>query len=455
MYSDKIHLQSFIDLLERNNQVVRIKSEVDPKHELSGVARKFEGGPAVVFEKVKGSRFPVVAGLFGNRDNLGLMFGCNKQRLPFVFDEAVSAWQSAPIEPIVIENAPVQEVVSLDPDLYEIPTPTISTKDGGPYYDSSLVIAKDPDTGVRNASVHRIMVTGKNRMTMHLGLGGHLRDYFERAEAKGKSLEITICNGVDPFSFFACLIPSSSAPIDKDELGIVSAFLGRPMELCRSKTVGVEGIANAQVIIEGEIVAGTREKEGPFGEVSGYYGTVDNRWAVNVKAVTRRKNPIISTILPSVESFIALGLPSEAGLFRTVSAVVAGVNAVHMHNGGCGAYHAVIQMDPARAGMAKNAICAAFAAHPSIQMVTVVNTDVDLYSADELMWAMCTRFRPGEDTVIIPNMASQNINPVSVGGCSHKIGFDCTVPIPTPEHYERAAYLVVDLARHDILYPAK
>ena len=453
MYSNTIHLQQCIDLLERHGQVLHIESPVDPKYELAGIAKKFEGGPVLVFDQVKGSPFPVVAGLFGNRNNLALLFGCSMERLPFVLDEAVQAWQANPVAPIVIDNAPAQEVVSLEPDLYTIPTPTICLEDGGPYYDSSLVIAKDPDTGVRNASIHRIMVTGRDRMTMHLGMGGHLRDYFERAEAKGKNLEITICNGVDPFCFFASLIPSSVVPIEADELGIVSAMLGQPMELCASKTVGVEGIANAQVIIEGEILAGVREPEGPFGEVSGYYSLPDKRWAVHVKAITRRKNPIISTILPTVESYIALGLPTEAGLFRTVANAVSGVKAAHMHNGGCGTYHAVIQMEPARAGMAKNAICAAFAAHPSIQMVTVVNTDVDIYNADELMWAMCTRYRPGEDTVLIPNMASQNINPVSVGGCSYKIGFDCTVPIPTPEHYDRVRYQDVDLKAYQIRYP--
>ncbi|RGY98737.1 UbiD family decarboxylase [Clostridium sp. AM58-1XD] len=453
MYSQKVDLQNCISLLEQHQQVIRVKSEVNPVHELSGIAKKLEGGPVIVFEHVKGSCFPVVTGLYGNRDNLALIFGCTAADLPFYLDRAVQEWLRNPVEPVIVDHAPSQEVIQEKPNLYEIPTPTISLEDGGPYYASSLVIAKDPDTGVRNASVHRIMVTGKDRLTMLLGTGGHLKDYFERAEKQGKSVEITINNGVDPLAFFASIIPSTSVPIDRDELGIVSSLLGHPMELCRSKTVSVEGIANAQVIIEGEILPGVREPEGPFGEVTGYYGTRADRWAVRVKAITRRREPIISALLPSKESYVALGVPMEAGLYRMVSNAVTGVKAVRMHDGGCGTYHAVIQMEPARAGMGKVAICAAFAASPSIQMVTVVNEDVDLSSAEDLMWAMSTRFSPDEDTVLIPNMSSQTINPISANGCSAKIGFDCTVPVPRTDRFKRAAYQEVDLSQYDIVYP--
>ena len=139
-------------------------------------------------------------------------------------------------------------------DLSKIPVPTLALKDGGPYFSNCVIIAKDPDTGVRNTSVHRLMVTGKNRLGLLMYVGRHLRDYYERAEAKGQSLEITINNGAHPAYYVAAITPSAAAPIDVDELGVASYLLGEPAKLCKSKTVDVEGIAEAQMIMEAEIL---------------------------------------------------------------------------------------------------------------------------------------------------------------------------------------------------------
>lgn len=443
-------LQYCLNRLDQQGKLVHIKTEVDPYHELCGLARHFEGGPVVLFDHVKNSDFPLVIGLFWNRKNLALMLGCEEQDLSCRLKQALETWLVNPIEPIISEKAPAQEIIDLSPDLSLYATPTITLGDGGPYLTSSLVVAKDPDTGVRNASVHRIMVTGKKSMTIFLGAGGHLKDYYNRAEARSQPLEITISNGIDPGLLLASTIPSASVPIERDELGIASSLWGKPLQLSRSITVDVEGIANAQYIIEGEIPPHEREFEGPFGENPGYYASRDRRWVVKVKAITRRKSPIIASLLPGLEVYNSIGLPSEINLLRIISNLIPGIKAVNMHHGGCGTYHAIIQMEPSRPGMAKNAICAAFAANPNLQMVTVVNSDVNIYNTDEILWALATRYRPDEDTVILPKMASQSINPVSTNGCSAKIGFDCTISSPGMDTSNRLRFQDTDLSRYEI-----
>ncbi len=445
-----LDLQGCIAKLENAGRLTRVQSEVDLEYELAGVAKKLEGGNVVYYEKVKGNSFPVVAGMSWNRENLAFLFNCDTNQLPFVMADAVSSWQENPIYPIVIDNAPVQEVVQKTPNLFALPVPTLALEDGGAYFSCSVVIAKDPDTGIRNASVHRCMVAGPNRLTMLMDVGRHLRDYYERAEAKGQPLEITINNGVDPSVYYAAITPSAAVPLDKDELGIACTLRGGPLELSRSLTVGVEGIANAQFCIEGEILPFLREPEGKFGEVTGYYAAQDNRWVVNVKAITHRKEPIFHTLIPGKEVFNSVGLMGEASIFRSVSRQLPGISAVYLSHGGCGFYHAIVQMELKSPGMGKNAILSTFAAFPPLQMVTIVNNDVDIYNAEEIQWAMATRFKPDEDVVILPKCFGHELNPSTNLGYGAKIGFDCTVPLPKQASYERVKMLDVNMANYKI-----
>ena len=435
--------------LAREGRLVRVKSEVDTAYEAAGIAKAFEGKQVVLFEKLKGQRFPLAIGLLWNRDNLASVFDSTAERLPFLFNDAVKILHQNPVAPIVVEEPQAQEVQMSEVDLSAIPVPILTEKDGGPYFDNWVVIAKDPDTGVRNTSIHRLMVTGKDRMGLLMDLGRHLRDYYERAEARGEALEITINNGVHPAYYIAAITPSAAAPIDVDELAVASALLKEPARLCRSKTVAVEGIADAQLIMEAEILPHVREPEGPFGEVSGYYALRDDRWVVRVKAVTHAKDPIISSLLPGKEVWNSVGLGVEPNIFETLSRQVKGLKKVYMSHGGS-QYHVILQIDPPLNGMAKNAILAAFACYPALQMVTAVNSDVDIYDAEDVERALVTRCDPARDIIIIRDALGHELNPVAPGGLGSKMGFDCTYPLPKERKYERVTFKQVNLADYDI-----
>ncbi|MEM7348128.1 MAG: UbiD family decarboxylase, partial [Chloroflexota bacterium] len=284
-------LDACIKQLAANGDLLRVTNEVDPVHELAGIAYHFEGQEVVLCENVKGYDAPVLVGLYWNRDNLARLLDCPTEQLPFVVADAVQAWQTNPIEPEVVDSGPANEVIEPEVDLYKLPIPTHALNDGGAYIDSAIVIGRDPDTGVRNASIYRALVTGKDRMTVQLDAGRHIRDYYERQEARGLPLEVTISNGVGPAIHIASIVPSSAAAIDTDELGIVSSFTGEPLKLLRSQTIEAEGLADAQYILECEMLPEVREPEGPFAEVTGYYASRDDRWVVKVKKITRRKNP--------------------------------------------------------------------------------------------------------------------------------------------------------------------
>lgn len=438
-----------LEKLEEAGRLAHVRTEVDPAYELAGVAARLEGGKVLQFDRVKGSDWPIVTGMWWNRDNLATLFDTTAEEMPFLFAAAVSALHADPVAPVVVENAPAQQVTAERPDLGQIPVPTLALKDGGPYFSNCILIAKDPDTGVRNTSIHRLMVTGPDRLGLLMDAGRHLRDYYERAEARGESLEITINSGVHPAYYVAATTPSAAAPIDVDELAVASYLLGEPARLCRSRTVAVEGIADAQMILEAEILPCVREPEGPFGEVSGYYATREDRWVVRVKAITTQRDPVLHILHPGREVWNSVGLGVEANLFQTVGKQVRGLKRVYLSHGGSH-YHAVLQMDPPCNGMSKTAILAAFAAFPDLQMVTVVNSDVDITDAEDVERAMATRCDPAKDIVVIPGAWGHALNPVVKDGVAAKMGFDCTCPLPRSPQYDRVAFRNVCLEDYDI-----
>ena len=438
-----------LDKLEAAGRLAHVRSEVDLVHELAGVARKFEGKEVVVFDKVKGHTMPLAMGLWWNRDNLAHLFDVKAADLPGLFASAVKSLRAAPVAPVVADNAPAREKIMSAPDLTHIPVPTLALKDGGPYFDNCVVIAKDPDSGVRNASVHRLMVSGPDRLGILMDVGRHLRSYYERAEARGRPLEITINNGVHPAYYVAAITPSAAAPMDVDELAVASALLGEPARLCPGLCVDVEGIADAELIIEGQILPYVREPEGPFAEVTGYYALREDRWVVRVKSVSHRSAPIIHSLLPGREVWNSVGLNVEANIFDTVSRQIPGLKNVYLTHGSS-SYHAVIQLDPPHNGLAKNAIMATFASFYFLQMVTAVNSDVDIFDPEDVERALATRCRPDEDIIIIPKCFGHELNPATDNGLGAKVGFDCTCPLPRAEKYEKISFMDVDLQQYDI-----
>ncbi|MCZ6830879.1 MAG: UbiD family decarboxylase [Gammaproteobacteria bacterium] len=442
-------LQGYISFLEEHNLLIRVKTEVDAHLELAGVAKRFEGEKVVLFEKVKGCNYPVLIGLYWNLDIMAKVFNCGSDRLPFVLTEEIRAWQKNPVEPVILESGPANEVIETDIDLYELPVPHHATGDGGRYLTSSVVIAKDPDTGVRNLSVHRMMITGKNRFTLLLEELGHVMDYYKRAEAKGEPLEITVNNGVDYPVLMAGAVPASAAPLGSDELGIVSQMRGVPVDLIKAQTVDVEAIANAQFVIEGRILPKIREPEGPYAEVTGYYADRDDRWVMEVTALTRREKPIFNSILSGTEVGNAYGLIAGAGAFDKIHSLVPEVTAVHFAEGSV-PYHLVVRMNKTHEGSQRNAIMAAFVSLAFVKTVTVVDEDVDIYNPTDVDWAVQTRCCYESDLLVIPNAIGHRLNPMVEDDKWTRLGIDATVPLPRPEIFTRAAMEDVDLSAYEI-----
>ena len=451
-----IDLGACVDFLDRAGQLRRVKTEVDGRFELAGIAKRLEGGKPVLFERVKGSEYPVVTGLLWNRDIVGQLFGLPKDEVPFAIARAIAGWQKNPaaLAGRLLKRAPANEVVESGVNLAGLPIPVHAIKDGGRYLDAALVVARNPLTGAPNVSIHRMMVTRKNRLTFLIDPGRHLGEYVEIMEKRNEPLPVTINVGVGLAPWIAAALPRLG-----DFKNVVAHHLaGRAIDVVEARTVDVPAYADAQFVIEAEILPGLRETEAPFAEVTGYYGERDQRWVMKVKAITRRAQPMFHTVLSGMEVWNAVGFTAEAAIFHAVKREVPELVAVYLPHGGCGFYEAVVQVRNTRADVGKDAIRATFKAFRPLQRVVVVDTDVDPRNAVDVDWAITTRFDPERDMVVLPREEGHILNPLVTlnpdgkGGTITKLGMDALVPFGAPRmRFERVKFRDVDLSRHEIV----
>jgi len=456
MTANHIHdLQAIIDDLESMGRLVRIKGQVHLRYDLAGIAAKYEGGPrALLFERVVGRDYPVFTGLYWSREMLGAVMRRDEMSLPKYVSDCISNWQTKPVHPKIVKKGPVLEVTEPDVDLNKLPVPVHAIKDGGPYFDAAVVIAKDPETGVRNASIQRFMVVDNDRMNVNIDAGRHLGLYLEKAERMGKTLPFTLNIGVGPGLHFAGSTPAEAAPADKDELGIASEFHGAPLQLVKGTISDVEMVAHAMWALECEIVPGEVDDEGPFAEVTGYYAHVDKRPVVHVRKIHRRENPVFQTILSGMEVWNSVGLLGEANVLATVQKQVPGVRDVYFSHGGGGFYHAVVQIEQQMEGWTKQAIMATFAAFAPLKMVTIVDCDVDIRNPMDVEWAIAERLDAAKDIHVMENVFGHGLNPTFSGYLGSKVGFDATRPFPYTPAWDRSTYKSVDLSEWRIEVPA-
>jgi 2,5-furandicarboxylate decarboxylase 1 len=256
------------------------------------------------------------------------------------------------------------------------------------------------------------------------------------AENAGKDLPIAIVVGVDPLTLLAS---QAIMPVDCDELEIAGALHDRPLDVVKCLTSDIRVPAEAEIVIEGRVLAKVREPEGPFGEFPQYYGERGDRHVIEVDAVTHRTSPLYHTISGGGLEHLMLGaIPREATLLALLRRTFPNVTDVHLSRGGVCRYHLYIQMKKRFEGEAKNVILCAFGGHYDIKHVVVVDADVNIHDATEVEWAVATRSQADRDLVVVANAQGSRLDPSSDNGVSAKMGIDATIPLDTPElRYKR------------------
>ena len=426
-------LRAFLDHLEANGELARVTDEVDPRFEISAWIRKTSdvGGPALLFENVKGSEMRVAGGVFANPIKALLALGTTDHA------EAVQRFIEGiehPIKPVVVSDAPCQEIVLTgdDVDLRRLPIPTYSEQDGGAFVTVGIGVSKTLD-GVQNAGVYRMQYHDPKR----LGLAASPYTDFDAIrvarEATGETMEFAVAIGIDPAIHLAT---QARVPFGIDEFAIAGGLRGEPVELVQCRTVDIQVPATSEIVLEGVFRPGVREPEGPFGEFSGYVGPGNDEPVFEVSAITMRRDEIYQaglTGVPVTENHVMKGLPMEAQLLVTLRAAYPDVTAVSYSPEGGSEFLVVIALRQRYAYEARNVILAAMGSGGHPKMVVVVDDDVDIYDMTKVWWAILTRAQPDRDVLIVPRAAGGQLDPSAPAPfVSSLLGIDATRPFGQP-----------------------
>lgn len=420
-------LRDWLDHLAARDRLAVIRPEVSLQFELAAIAKRLDGTKATLFPRPGGHAMPVISGLVSDRGWIAEAMGVEP-------GDVLARFQDAALNPLPwreTTSAPVQEVVHRDVDLGRLlPLPTHNEHDNGAYITAGLAIARNPKTGIQNVSIHRLQLSGPNRLGALL-LPRHTHMFYEMAERAGEPLDIAIVIGVDPLTL---LSSQAIAPIDFDELTIAGALHGAPLPVTKCVTNEVRVPAQAEIVIEGRILPKTREPEGPFGEFPQYYGERANRHVIEVTAVTQRKDALFHTIVGGgLEHLLLGGIPREATLLAHLRRSFPNVRDVHLARGGVCRYHLYVQIAKRQEGEAKNVMMGAFAGHYDVKHVIVVDEDVDIHDPAEVEWAVATRFQADRDLVIVPESQGSKLDPSTRDGVGAKMGLDATKPLAVDE----------------------
>jgi 4-hydroxy-3-polyprenylbenzoate decarboxylase len=305
-------LGAFVRFLEERGELRRITREIDPVLEVSAIAqRSVRGnGPALLFERIKGSRYPLLINTYATRRRISWALGVPdldeharaiadlvKSQPPVGLMDKVRMLPKlarvASAMPKTVRHAACQEVVENEPDLSKLPILTTWPEDGGPYITLPMVITRDPENGTRNVGCYRMQVYDPRTTAMHWQLHKTGRRHMRRYKEMGhQRMPVAVALGGDPVLAYAATAP---LPDGIDELMFAGFLRRKPVEMVQCKTVDLEVPASADFILEGYVDVDELRREGPFGDHTGYYSLADDYPVFHLTAITRRDSPIYAT----------------------------------------------------------------------------------------------------------------------------------------------------------------
>jgi UbiD family decarboxylase len=436
---EKMSFRSFINQLERDNILLKIKKEVSVDYEIANVLNSLDEKP-VLFENVKGYNIPIIGGLVSTRELIAKALNVKREDIIHKLYHAIKN----PTVPEVLKEGECQEVIERNIDLTKLPIMKFLDRDGGRYITSSVCIIKDPELG-RNTCFHRLMLLDKNRFVARIVED---RGTDTALKKSGGELDMAICIGN---SAAVLLAAATSLPKGVDELGMANAL--EKTDLVKCKTIDLEVPKDCEIVLEGRI---TNEivTEGPFLDLTSVYDIARPQHIVEIKCITHRKNPMFQTLIAGKkEHSLLMGMPREPTIFYEVNNVCECKN-VLITAGGCTWLHAVVQIKKKNPDDGKKALEAAFRGHTSLKHCVVVDDDIDIFNPTEVEWAIATRFQADKNLLVLKYQPSSSLDPsadLSIGkkARTSKMGIDATTPFgKTGKGFKKEDYEKVDVKKY-------
>ncbi len=468
-------LRDFIDQLEQRGELRRIGVEVDPYLEITEVCDRTlrAGGPALLFERPKGSQIPLLGNLFGTPKRVALGMGEESvealrevgKLLAFLKEPdppkgMKEAWQTLPIFKKVLDmapktrrNPPCQEVIleGDQVDLRQLPIQHCWPGDAAPLITWGLVITRGPEKPRQNLGIYRMQVIDRHRVIMrwlaHRGGALDFRDW-QRAHP-GKPFPVSVALGADPATILGAVTP---VPDSISEYAFAGLLRGSRTELAASQGSDLQVPASAEIVLEGQLHPEDTAPEGPFGDHTGYYNEVDRFPVFTIDRITRRREPIYHSTYtgrPPDEPAI-LGVALNEVFVPILQKQFPEIQDFYLPPEGCSYRLAVVSIRKQYPGHAKRVMMGVWSFLRQFmytKFVIVVDDDVCTRDWKDVIWAMTTRMDPARDTVMIENTPIDYLDFASpVSGLGSKIGFDATNKWPGETNREWGRPIVMDEA---------
>ena len=456
-------MRDFLTLLERKGELRRITAEVNPDQELAAISDKVlgMGGPALLFENVKGSSMPVAVNLLGTIERVIWSMGLKNaneleelgQKLALLQQPRPPkglndfkkyggiAWDLLKARPDFDLTPPCHHKVIKEDnvDLNQIPMLTPWPQDAGGIVTLGLVITKDPETQIPNIGVYRLQRQSAKTMTVHwLSVRGgalHLR----KAAAMGKKLEVAVAIGVHPLLVMAAATP---IPVQLSEWLFAGLYAGEGVRLCNCKSIDLQVPSHSEIVLEGTITPGEVRDDGPFGDHMGFYGGIEPSPLIRFQCITQRKNPIFLTTFsgrpPKEEAMLAIALNRiyTPILRQQVSEIVD----FFLPMEALSYKIAIISIDKAYPGQAKRAAMAFWSALPQFtytKFVIVVDSDINVRDPRQVVWCISSLVDPQRDLFVLENTPFDSLDfsseYIGLGG---RMAIDATTKIGPEKNHE-------------------
>ena len=452
-------LRDFIQQLESRGELKRIRTEVDPKLEITEICDRTlrRGGPALLFEKVKGSPYPLLGNLFGTPERVAMGMGEENvealrevgRLLAFLKEPdppkgMKDAWEKLPVfrkvldmAPKELRNAPCQAVSQEGDqvDLTQLPIQTCWPEDAAPLITWGLVITRGPNKSRQNLGIYRMQLLGPDRLIMRwLAHRGGALDFREWQEAHpGEPFPVSVALGADPATILGAVTP---VPDTLSEYAFAGLLRGSRTEVVKCFGSDLQVPASAEFVLEGHIHPDEMAEEGPYGDHTGYYNEVERFPVFRVERITRREEPIYHSTYtgrPPDEPAV-LGVALNEVFVPILQKQFPEIVDFYLPPEGCSYRLAVVSMKKQYPGHAKRVMMGVWSFLRQFmytKFVIVVDDDVNTRDWQDVIWAMTTRMDPARDTTMIENTPIDYLDFASpVSGLGSKIGFDATNKLP-------------------------
>ena len=440
-------LREFIALLESRHELVRITAEVDPDLEIAAITDRVSKsyGPALLFERPRGYRVPVLINALGSEarmnlaletDSMDALAGRIHEMLEMKAPEGVlgklkmlpKLAELGSIFPTIARTGPCQEVVETQrPSLAALPVLKCWPQDGGRYVTMGCVFTHSPTSGKRNCGMYRLQVFDEKTLGFHSQIHKHGAQHQREAEGKGRRIEVAVAIGPDPAVTFAAIVP---LPDDLDEMLVAGFIRRKPVEMVACKTVDLEVPASSEIVLEGYVDPGERRTEGPFGDHTGYYSLEDEYPVLHLTAVTHRRDPIYQTTI--------VGRPpmEDCHMGRAVTRIFLPVirkqlpEIVDMELPWAGVFHNLVIVSirkryPGHARKVMNAIWGLGQMMFS-KVIVVVDDDVDVHDPQEVVWKVLNHIDPERDVQFTLGPVDSLDHASRLPNLGSKMGIDAT-----------------------------